>query len=312
MVVTKHHQVIEHTPPERIDRSAASWYWVDLSEPTDEEARLLEEHFHFHPLAVEDCMAYEQRPKMDHYDDVHFFVLHAMGEQIDESEEVDMFIAPGFLVTFHWKPRPEIEEAWERILARPRFEPHGYLHAAYQVMDKLVDNYFPAVEAIEDELLELETDNGDAPVQKKLNRMFDIRNRLLKQRRTIVPMRELLYRVTNTQRIEGLGHYNAFFTDIYDHLLKLSEMIEGNREMTTDMRDHYMSLSSNRMNAIMKQLTVITTIFMPLTFIVGVYGMNFANMPELRWHDGYYLVLVFMCALGIGMYLWFKTKGWFD
>jgi magnesium transporter len=125
-------------------------------------------------------------------------------------------------------------------------------------------------------------------------------------------MRELLYRILNTQRIEGLHHYVPFFTDIHDHLLKLSEMVDSNRDMTSDMRDHYMSLSTNRMNTIMKTLTVITTIFMPLTFIVGLYGMNFHNMPELSWHYGYYAVLIIMSMLGIGMFIWFKQKGWFD
>ncbi|MEW8987450.1 MAG: CorA family divalent cation transporter, partial [Bacillus sp. (in: firmicutes)] len=116
----------------------------------------------------------------------------------------------------------------------------------------------------------------------------------------------------NSERIEGVQSHLLYFTDIYDHLLKLSEMIESNREMTADMRDSYMSLNSNRMNTIMKTLTVITTIFMPLTFVVGIYGMNFDNMPELHWQWGYFIVLGVLIVGGIGMYAWFKRKGWFD
>jgi magnesium transporter len=123
-----------------------------------------------------------------------------------------------------------------------------------------------------------------------MNQVFDIRSRLLKLRKTIVPMRDFLYRTLNSERIEGLKALHVYFADVYDHLLKLSEMIDSNREMTSDMRDSYISLSSNRMNTIMKTLTVITTIFMPLTFVAGIYEMNFAYMPELTWRWGYFLI----------------------
>ncbi|MBW7455026.1 magnesium/cobalt transporter CorA [Paenibacillus sepulcri] len=312
LVITKDKQLIEHTPLLEIDREQAKWIWVDFCKPTEEEVELLDSYFHFHPLAIEDCLMHLQRPKLDHYDNVHFFVLHAMEEQGRRPVEVDMFVGPGFVVTFHWKPLQEMEEAWSKFLRKPQFEEQGPLYTAYLVMDELVDHYFPAVEAIEDQLLEFEGEELEFKVQGKLSDVFEIRNKLLKLRKTIVPMRDLLYRIVNTQRIDGMSHYLLFFTDVHDHLLKLSEMVDSNRDMTSDMRDHYMSLSSNRMNTIMKTLTVITTIFMPLTFIAGVYGMNFQNMPELAWHGGYFGVLSVMVLLGGGMFAWFKIKGWFD
>jgi magnesium transporter len=122
----------------------------------------------------------------------------------------------------------------------------------------------------------------------------------------------MLYRVINSDKIPGVQQHIAYYKDIHDHLLKLTDMIESNREMTADLRDSYDSIRSSRMNMIMKTLTVITTIFMPLTFIVGVYGMNFHYMPELGWHWGYFTVLGLMAALGVGMYVWFRRKGWFD
>ncbi|MFC5651340.1 magnesium/cobalt transporter CorA [Paenibacillus solisilvae] len=312
LVITKDHRVLENMPLEQIDRSEAKWFWVDFSEPAPEEAKLLESYFNFHPLAIEDCLMYLQRPKLDHYEDVHFFVLHALDEQTLRTDEVDMFIGPGFIVTFHAKPHREIDAAWTKVSAKPRYETHGNLHAAYVVIDEFVDQYFPAARVIEDQLLEFDAGGQDVKVQGKLNDVFEIRNKLLKLRKTVVPMRELLYRIINTQRIDGLSHYLPFFTDVYDHLLKLAEIVDSNRDLTSDMRDHYMSLSSNRMNTIMKTLTVITTIFMPLTFIAGIYGMNFANMPELTWHSGYYIILILMGLLGAGMFVWFKVKGWFD
>jgi magnesium transporter len=149
-------------------------------------------------------------------------------------------------------------------------------------------------------------------IQVMTEQIYDIRADLLRLRRSVLPMRDLLYRIMSSDKIPGVKEQHAYFTDIHDHLLKLTEMIESNREMTADLRDSYDSLRSNRMNAIMKTLTVITTIFMPLTFIAGVYGMNFANMPELNWSWGYFIVIGVMLSLGFGMYLWFKRKGWFD
>ncbi|UVI30818.1 magnesium/cobalt transporter CorA [Paenibacillus spongiae] len=312
LVVTKDHQVMTDCPLETIDREQTLWFWADFCEPSDEESKLLETYFHFHPLAIEDCLMFLQRPKLDHYENVHFFVLHALHEHTLKSEEVDLFIGPGFVVTFHQKRLQELDEAWVKTTAMPRFEQYGYVKAAHNVIDKLVDYYFPALHAIEDQLLDYETGPGSHTASKMMSRVFEIRNKLLKLRKTIVPMRDLLYRIISSQRIDGLSHYHIFYADIHDHLLKLSEMLDSNRDMTSDMRDHYMSLSSNRMNTIMKTLTVITTIFMPLTFLAGIYGMNFTNMPELEWHYGYFGVLILMAVLGGGMFIWFKRKGWFE
>ncbi|BBH22794.1 putative metal ion transporter YfjQ [Paenibacillus baekrokdamisoli] len=314
LMITKDHQVIENKTLEQLDQAAnIKWFWVDFCQPTAEESKLLDSHFHFHPLAIEDCLMYLQRPKMDHYEaDVHFLVLHALDQKTLQTDEIDLFIGHNFIVTYHAKPHTEIDQAWKKVLLKPHFEIHGNLHAAYVVMDELVDYYFPTVQAIEDQLLDLETGSHNEVVQDKLSEVFDIRNKLHKLRKTIVPMRDLLYRILNTQRIDGLHKYMPFFTDIHDHLLKLSEIVDSNRDMTSDMRDHYMSLNSNRMNTIMKTLTVITTIFMPLTFIAGLYGMNFKNMPELNWYSGYYIVLGVMALLGVGMFMWFRKKGWFD
>ncbi|SEO39667.1 magnesium/cobalt transporter CorA [Paenibacillus sp. OV219] len=315
MLITKDHRVMQLSNLSELDDPKAhiQWYWVDFCEPTAEESKLLDDYFHFHPLAIEDCMLYLQRPKMDHYEDVHFFVLHAIDERTLEATEVDLFIGKNFLVSYHLQTHHEIDQAWEKVRHKPHTEVHGNLHAAYAVMDELVDQYFPALQAIEDQLLEFETEGtNEQGFRSNLNHVFDIRNKLLKLRKTFVPMRDLLYRLLNTQRIEALPHYHLFFTDIYDHLLKLAEMVDSNRDMTSDLRDHYMSINSNRMNEIMKTLTVITVIFMPLTFIAGIYGMNFSNMPELQWHAGYFIILIVMAILSVGMYAWFKVKGWFE
>lgn len=297
---------------DRLDDPDIAWYWVDFNQPTEQEAKLLESHFRFHPLAIEDCYHLLQRPKVDHYETVHFFVLHALNPHKLSAQEVDMFLGSRFLVTFHFGQQPELDEAWLRMQEQPSCREKGHLYAAYLVMDKLVDEYFPAVYELEDQLLGIEARSRKRSVQQMMDDIFEIRGRLLKLRRTIVPMRDLLYRVVNSERIEGVKEHLFYFTDVYDHLLKLAEMIESNRDMTADMRDSYISMNSNRMNTIMKTLTVITTIFMPLTFIAGIYGMNFDYMPELKWHGGYFFILGIMLAIGAGMFWWFKRKGWFD
>ncbi|EXX84653.1 metal transporter [Paenibacillus darwinianus] len=288
------------------------WFWVDMSEPTEAEAQLLNTFFHFHPLAIEDCLHLLQRPKLDHYEGFHFFVLHAIDPGLLSVEEVDLFLHSRYMVTYHSLASRAVEEAWEKLTRHPESFAKGPVYGTYVVMDKLVDHFFPAVYELEDLIADIDAADRRGRSKQLMDDVFDIRSRLLKLRRTIVPMRELLYRIVNSERIAGVRDYYAFYTDIHDHLLKLSEMIDSNRELTADIRDSYLSYNSDRMNTIMKTLTVITTIFMPLTFIAGVYGMNFANMPELEWHWGYFTVLAVMIAIGSGMFAWFKRKGWFD
>ena len=136
-------------------------------------------------------------------------------------------------------------------------------------------------------------------------------NLLLGLLQTVNPMRDLLYRMLNSQHLEGVRKRRSYFSDIHDDLLKVSEMITSTREVTTDMRDSYLSLNSHQTNNVMKVLTIITSIFSPLTLIAGIYGMNFEHMPELTWKYGYFLAIGLMFGIGLAMYRWFKKNGWF-
>ncbi|TXK74557.1 magnesium/cobalt transporter CorA [Paenibacillus sp. N3.4] len=311
IAITTDFTVLYNVPFEQLLEPNIKWYWVDFHNPSETEAKQLKDHFHFHPLAIEDCFYLLQRPKMDHYENVNFFVMHAINPKTLAAEEVDMFLGSNFIVTFHLHESREIEDAWNRVIEQENMRSQNHIYAAYVVLDNLVDQYFPSVHQIEDQLDEIENNVDSKAIEVLMTNIFEIRAKLLKLRRTIVPMRDLLYRVISTDRIDQLRDHLVFFTDIHDHLLKLSEMIESNRDMTADMRDNYVSLNANRMNTIMKTLTVITTIFMPLTFIAGIYGMNFAFMPELAWNWGYFVILFVMFAIGFGMFLWFRKKGWF-
>jgi magnesium transporter len=184
----------------------------------------------------------------------------------------------------------------------------GPMYLFYLIMDKIVDSYFPSIEKIEDQVNKIEIVK---PGPNFIEELYEIRSRLLNLNRVVLPMRELIYRILNSEREVISKDERFYFRDIDDHLLKQSEIIESNREITADLRDSYISLNSNRMNTIMKTLTVISSIFIPLTFIVGIYGMNFDYMPELTYRWGYFTVWGIMLGIGSGMLIGFKMKGWF-
>jgi magnesium transporter len=181
-------------------------------------------------------------------------------------------------------------------------------------MDQIVDQYFPVAQELEDRIAALEekTRRNLNSLRPLMRQVFLIRSQLLTLRHTVWPMRDLLYRILNSERLSLSVDERMHYRNIHDHLEKLAAMIESSREMTADIRDNYLSLNAHRMNSVMMTLTVITTIFMPLTFIVGVYGMNFEYMPELKWKYGYFTVLGIMALIALTMTLWFKKKGWFQ
>lgn len=306
--VTKDLQLLENVPMNRLFEPDIQWFWSDFDAPTEEETLLLKTHFHFHPLAIDDCLHLLQRPKLDYYDGYDFFVLHTLNHVNLSPEEIDIFVGKNFIVTFHFSSSPEIVMVRHRLMGEKDILHKGALNIFYLLMDKIVDEYFPAVYKIEDELSRIETKD---PNKHLIEDVFEIRGYLLKLRRTIFPMRELLYRILNSERVVIPKDERIYFMDIYDHLLKLSDMIESNREMTNDIRDSYLSLNSHRLNNIMKTLTVMSSIFIPLTFIASIYGMNFEYMPELHLQWGYFGVLGAMSILGSSLLFILWRMGWF-
>jgi magnesium transporter len=311
IAINQQYELIKDVEIDHLVNGEYLWYWIDFFQPEDSEIDLLRVPLNFHPLAIEDCIFTLQRPKLDYYEDYTFFVTQAFNKEKVKREEIDFFLSEKYVVTFHHKPSIEIDEVFNRLSLGDNIHKYDPSHVLYFVMDKMVDNYFPLVYQIEDTLSEIDENSKGRSMEALLEVLFDTRHDLLSLRHTVTPMRDLVYRVINSQRLIGIQGKIEYFSDIHDHLLKLTEMIEANRELTTDIRDSYISLNSNESNHVMKVLTVITTIFMPLTFIVGVYGMNFQNMPELNWKYGYFGALFIMFLVGAGMSLWFTKKGWF-
>ncbi|MBP7176142.1 MAG: magnesium/cobalt transporter CorA [Thermoclostridium sp.] len=296
----------------RLQQADVHWYWVDINVQKEEDLNILRETFHFHHLAVTDCSHTYERAKVDFYDAYNFFVLNTLRAQTLTTVDLNLFVGNNYVVSVHKGDMTEVNQVRERLIQNDNIWAEGHLYITYLLFDKVVDQYFPALHQIEDKLNRINIHTGMNTGQSVIKKVFSLREELLKLRRVTGSMKELLYRMINSEHLQSFHTNKHYFNNIYDHLIRLSEAIESNREMTADMRDSYLSINSHQMNRIMTILTIITSIFIPLTFIAGIYGMNFHYMPELRWKYGYFIILGVMVAIGVGMFLWFKIKGWFN
>jgi magnesium transporter len=312
LALTENLELLVDVPVDRLNAPDINWFWVDISTPTDNEILLLSEHFHFHHLAIEDCLRRYERPKVDFYEKYNFFILNALNSKLLTSIDLNLFVGENYVVSVHKTDLIEISDVRDKLISNENIWAEGHLYVSYLIFDRIVDQYFPAVYQIEDNLSKIVIRSGSNVSHNIINRVFILREELLKLRRNIYSMKELLYRILNSEHLQDFRTNKHYFNDIYDHLLKLSDIVDSNREMTADMRDSYLSINSNRMNKIMTILTVISSIFIPLTFIVGIYGMNFDYMPELKWRFGYFIIMGIVIAIGIAMFLWFKIKGWLN
>ncbi|UOY93817.1 magnesium/cobalt transporter CorA [Ectobacillus sp. JY-23] len=298
-----------------------TWYWIDVCAPTKEEYdTILGQKFQFHNKAIKSCQMEGQRPQVLFFKDYHFLVFNVINEVNDEAVEVNVFIGKNYLVTVHKHSNEVIDQVWLEVVNGVVEEEEeigkGPLYLLHYILDQMVGSYFQPIYDIEDTLNEMDDYISVSTTKHSLKELFQIRSKLARLRRSLVPTRDVLYRLIHSRRFERFekeeNDREKHFQDIYEHVEKLVEMLEANRELVADIRDSYVSITSDFANDIMKKLTIISTIFMPLTFIVGVYGMNFKFMPELEWKPSYFIVLVVMANLAWWMYMWFKKKGWFD
>lgn len=276
--------------------------------------------FGLHPLALEDVMNQGQRPKVETYDDQLFVILSLPRVENDtiNIEQISFFLGRNYVISFHESERDPfgtIISALRKQDTRIRTKAADFL--LYTLLDLVVDECFPLLESIGNDIEDLEEELINQPTQSTLENIHTMKRELLLLRRMLWPQRELFGKI---QR-DGFGLIAdgtmLFLRDCYDHTIQIMELLESYRETTSNMLDVYLSSVSQRLNETMKTLTIIATIFMPLTFIVGVYGMNFSvneqspwAMPELRWYYGYPLVWIILIITGLGMWLFFKRKRW--
>lgn len=276
----------------------------------------LNECFGLHPLVLEDILNTDQRPKMEDYGDYLFIVLKALflngdrGEAVG-NEQVSLVLGPNFVLTFQEKEGPLFNPIRDRLRnGKGRIRKMGADYLIHAVLDAIVDQYFIVLEKLGERIEFLEEELVTRPTPVTLREMHQLKREMIFLRKAVWPLREVvagLERGESSLIKESTGIY---LRDIYDHTIQVIDNIETFRDMLSGMLDIYLSGISNRMNEIMKVLTIMATLFIPLTFIVGLYGMNFKYMPELEWRWGYPLVLLFMVSVAIIMLFYFRKKKW--
>jgi magnesium transporter len=294
--------------------------WVDIcQEPVQSSRPLLEETFGFHPLAVDDALEEKHVPKIDDWSSYLYLVVHALqfDEEADEpltSMEVDIFLGKNYLVTHTLKPVPAIQQVWDLVQRDERILARGAQRLLYSITDEMATNTMPVVEAIDEAIDHLEDGIFEDPDANLLERIFTYKRALLGLRRILMPQREVFNKLARGDFPLIEPESRMFFRDVYDHLVRLHDITEGLRDLVTGALDTYLSVVSNRMNEVMKTLTVITTLFMPIAFLTGFFGTNFFQpvipLPVWTGRAAFYLFLAAMVLVPAGMYFWMRRRAW--
>ena len=298
-----------------IDPAMITWINVDaVSDPKTVEA--IGAHFGLHPLLLEDVMNTDQRPKMDDYQDHLYLVLKMLLINIDtrspESDQVSFVLGRNYLITFLERPGDVFLPVAERLqIEKSRIRKNGPDYLLYTLVDIIVDNYFAIIDKGSEILEDLEVKVIEGVRPETLVEIQKRKRDFIFLRKSISPLRDALLSLERNGPELISPALMIFFRDIGDHCMRVIDGIETSREMLSGTLDIYLSSISNRLNEVMKVLTIISTIFMPLTFIAGVYGMNFKNMPEIEMHYGYYGCLALMACVVIAMLVFFWKKKWF-
>ena len=319
--------VLEEVPditPEQclayLDRPTISWIHVQ-GDADAETLRQLGASFNLHKLALEDIVNSGQRPKCELYEGQLFTILShpILEDDYGGTEQVSLFLGTNVVFSFHegkHDPFEPVRKRLRRHAGRIRRERPDYL--LYALIDLVIDQSFPVLERFGLELEEVEEELLEAPTKETMRRLHELKRDALLLRRMLWPQRDVINRLVRDEEYPIGEEIKPYFRDCYDHTMQIMDLLETYRDMTTGMLDLYLSSVSNRLNETMRVLTVIATIFIPLTFVVGVYGMNFGsksdspwNMPELNWYYGYPLIWLVMIAIGGGLLYLFRRRGWF-
>jgi magnesium transporter len=321
-----HVSVINYTPGEVFEsdgvsihealataaRPGVTWINVDgLGQP--DVFGPLAERFHLHALAIEDALSLSQRPKIETYRDHYFAVMKMIRctPEIEE-EQVSLFFGARWVITIQERADGDVFDSVRESIRkdRGRIRSLGADFLAYAILDSVVDGYFPVIETFGDRVERIEDEAIAAPTAATMVHIQNLRHDLVRIRRAVWPMREELAVLQRESSDLVQPETRIFLRDAYDHAVQSLDMIETYRETVASVMDIYLSAQNQRLNEVMKVLTVISTLFIPLTFIASIYGMNFEHMPELKWRYGYPAVLLMMVVVGFGLMTHFKRRGW--
>lgn len=320
---TKGNPIRKDIPPQefpKLIKDRRGLLWVDFTDEPPETCLPILTGFGFHPLSIEDALQQTHSPKLDDWGVYLYIVLNYMdlaengGDWETEIDELDVFLGENYIVTHHDHPMPAVDEIWEACDRDPRTLTDGADHLLYKITDKLVAGYMPTVEKIDDAIDQIEDQVFDRPSPRTLEKLFALKRILLAMRRILLPQREVMNKLARDDFQVIDPRDRIFFRDIYDHLVRLHDLNESLRDLVGGALDTYLSVINNRMNEVMKTLTIITTLFMPLAFVTGFFGMNFFEPLGLMkiWTTAtvFYLTLAVTVLLPVGMYIWMKRRTW--
>ncbi len=284
--------------------------WIDIQKPNKRDLNFMKTVFRFHDLALEDCTEPDLRSKIEEYDSHFFISIHPIiySNKII-IRDLKVFLGKNYIVTVHLKSIKNIATMKKSLLESDsgKINPDLVLH---MLTDNIVDTYFPVLEKIEDDIENVEDSLFKGVEEKNLNKIFEIKTSLLAIRKAIIPQ-EKIYQQLIMKESDIIGsETRLYFRDVHDHIQKIINNINNYQENIKGDLDMFMSLISYKTNKVIKVLTVISTILMPLTFITGLYGMNFRYMPELEWRYGYFAILGFMLLVSMTMIFFLKKKKW--
>jgi len=304
-------ELLQSEPPE------GGALWIDLEGPDKRYEKWLLE-WGCHPLAVEDTFTLEHQPKVEEYGSSLFVIVRGIdfnakkdpeGEKL-KTLKLAIFLSERRLITVHRAPLRSVQVVLDRLEELGQAFPDGVVQIMWSICDEMMDLYFPIVDAVGEEIEDLHDEILEESRHEHLERVLHLRRKLSTLRRSMLPHRQVFNHLASS-RSPLIGDTGALnFRDTQDNVLRLADGIEQHRDMLTNLKDTYLSVVAQRTNDIMRVLTVFSAVILPLTFIAGVYGMNFDNMPELHTRIGYFVVLGLMVAVAGSMLAWFKRKGW--
>jgi magnesium transporter len=290
--------------------------WVDMDNPPEEEDKVLQDVFGLHPLVVEDCRAERHHPKIEEFPDYLYFIMH--GVRADTSAqrfntiELDGVLGANYVITYHIDTFRSINIVKQRVRTSPIICQRGPTFLLHQILDQIVDFYAPVLDDFDERISNLEDNifSLKSPDNSILEEIMSLKRSVLRLRRISSKQLDILYRMSHGQYALIDEQALPFYRDIYDHLVRVTDLAESYRDLIGGALDAYLSVISNRMNEIMKVLTIFSAVMLPLTFIAGVYGMNFDYIPELKQPYGYFVVWIIMITVAAGMLTFFWRRGW--
>ncbi len=290
--------------------------WVSLDQAGEAERVLLTDVFELHELLVEDALSIAPTPKVEVHEGYLYLILHglatATGKEVLERDtiDVDFFLGDRFLVTHHRTPVESLRVARQEIRRDPALLRRGPSFVAHRLADMMVDELLPWMERIDEEVASVEGAAVDDPDPKLLRRIFSLKHILQRLRRVGMHQKTILRRLSDGALPHVPVDARPFYRDVDDHFVRVMDLCESYEDLVASSLEAYLSMQSHRLNEVMKILTIISTIMLPLTFITGLYGMNFDSMPGIHWKYGYEMAWFVMLASSVGGYLWMKRKRW--